>query len=327
MDVLFAAFPQCCALDIVGPMEVLSTANIIAGRDLYRCRIAGIHRGPIATESGLMMHAETELDTDAHTIVVSGGVGYRDLLDNEAFTTAIAKSVERFKRLTSVCTGSFLLAQTGCLNGRRATTHWAYVDEFKGRFPNVTLVADELYVADGPFITAAGVAAGIDMALALVAQDHGDELARRVSRRMVVYLNRSGGQSQFSERIEPSKKMDDALAALLSDIVAQPCTDHSVAALAARAHMSERSFARHFKAATGTTPARWVERVRVDHARRLLESTSIPMSEVACRSGFGADATMRQAFDRVVGVSPTHYRRSHTSQTSRTAVETKRSST
>lgn len=309
-------------LDVVGPADVFTTANQRAGRTLYRLTVAAVG-GPaqVVAESGLRLGVDVDLSDLARpdaaavdTLLVAGGLGYASVAADGAAVDVVAGVAARAERVCSVCTGSFVLAGAGLLDGRRATTHWAYAAELRRRHPDVDVVDDELYVRDGHVVTAAGVSAGIDLALALVAEDHGVGLARAVSRRMVVYLHRAGGQSQFSERLAPpgpTSGPGDVLAGVLADVVADPAGEHTVPALATRAAMSRRHFARVFRARTGTTPGRWVERVRVDAARRVLEESNLSVEAVAAASGFASVDTMRQAFGRVLGVSPRHYRRTH----------------
>lgn len=313
MDVVFVVYPGCCALDLVGPSEVFSTANQLLGADHYSLRVAASARGPVHTESGLQMHADVALAeaNAADTVIVTGGLGFEGQLADDLLLADLERLDSSTRRLGSVCTGSFLLAEAGLLDGRRATTHWAWADEFRRRYPKVHLDHDALYVLDDDRVTAAGVAAGIDLALALVALDHNAALARSVSHRMVVYLQRSGGQSQFSERTRPDPAIDGAIAQTIASVLEDPTAEHGVAQLAARAGMSGRSFARHFKATTGTTPARWVERARVDEARRLLEASEDSVATIAGQSGFASVHTMRQAFMRVIDLSPAGYRRVH----------------
>lgn len=213
--------------------------------------------------------------------------------------------------MVSVCTGAFLLAATGLLNNRRSTTHWAYADELAASYPRVKVVPDELFISAGKYTTSAGIAAGIDLALALVAQDHGNALALETSQRMVLYLNRAGGQSQFSERFKPADKPGDEFDQLLTSVSEKPTGNLNNAALAERFSVSERHIARLFRERTGTTPARWVERVRVDHARSQLEQGNQSMSGIAAASGFASIDTMRQAFKRVMGIAPSQYRYNH----------------
>lgn len=315
MEVLLVAFPDCCALDLVGPSDVFATACQLAGSELYSSVLVSSRGGAhVRTESGVKLVSEDSLKNRAesgHTMLVGGGNGFRAAMEDELLIEAVATAGASATRIASVCSGAFLLAQAGLLDGHRATTHWAQADRLTREFPNVTVVPDEIYVTSGDVMTSAGVTAGIDLALAIVATDHGDELARSVARRMVVYLNRSGGQSQFSERLEVIDHQDPGISAVIADVIANPGGDYSIHDLASRAGMSERNFSRRFRAATGTTPGRWVERVRVDTARVALEQSQTPPPVVATNSGFRSYDTMRQAFQRVLGVSPARYRDTH----------------
>jgi len=313
----FIVFDQVGLLDVVGPSDVFTTANQLAESSLYESFVASVGCDYVRAESGLRLGVDVDLLTHRSrfdTLLVAGGIGFRDALTNQPLMEAIAGATKRANRVTSVCTGAFLLADIGLLDGRRATTHWSYAAELAELYPSVFVVSDEIYVGDGSVITAAGVAAGIDLALSIVEADHGIELAKSVSRRMVIYLHRAGGQSQFSERYSPVTKTrggNNAIDALLADLVSRPDEAWSVERMALEATMSRRHFARLFREQTGTTPARWLERVRFDNALLLLDQTDEPVARIAERSGFGSVHTMRQTFHRIVGLSPMHYRALH----------------
>lgn len=311
----FVVYDNISLLDVAGPTEVFATANQLAGEPLYEIRTVGREgTGMVRSESGLRLGVDVDLASGPSfdTLIVTGGHGYRRALQDLSLLGSIAVPAYQTERVASVCTGAFLLAALGLLDGRRATTHWAYAAELARRYPEVDVVADEIYVVDGPVMTAAGVAAGIDLALAMVQDDHGAELARSVSRRMVVYLQRAGGQSQFSERYtSPAGEFEDSFDRALAHAASHPQDNLSVGRLAELAAMSRRHFSRVFRERTGTTPGRWVERIRVDAARALLERTDETMPRVATEAGFGSEHTMRQAFQRVVGMSPSDYRVVH----------------
>lgn len=315
VDVLLVAFEQCCALDLVGPSDVFATAGQLAGDDLYSCVVVtGSSTGQVRTESGVVLVAEATVDScasSAHTILVSGGNGFDRAMSNDALVASISEAGAVVPRVASVCSGTFLLAAAGLLDGRRATTHWAVADRLAREFPLIDVVPDEIFVMSDHVMTSAGVTAGIDLALAIVAQDHGDDLARAVARRMVIYVNRSGGQSQFSERLAVPDTCDPGVQAVLASVRSNPGASYSIASMASQAGMSARHFTRRFRDETGTTPTRWVERVRVDAARELLERTATPPPMIARASGFGSYDTMRQTFRRVLGVSPARYRAVH----------------
>lgn len=301
-------------LDIVGPTDVFTIANQRAGKSLYKINAVSIgRRKTIAAESGLRLAIDNDLAAieSTHTLLIPGGDGFKKVITSHSSLNDIKRVAIKSKRVLSVCTGAFVLAATGLLDHRRATTHWAFADELATSYPKVTVVPDELYVSTGKYTTSAGIAAGIDLALALVSQDHGDALALETSRRMVLYLNRAGGQSQFSERFKPRTESGDKFDQLLATVADNPIGNLSNASLAEKLFLSERHFARIFNERTGTTPARWVERVRVDHARSQLEKTHQSMQGIADASGFASIDTMRQAFKRVMGISPSQYRQHH----------------
>lgn len=314
--VLLVGFPDCCALDLVGPSDVFATADQLAGDALYECRIGGLRAGEaIRTESGLRLITDVAIGEAApavHTLLVGGGNGFRRACQDRDLIAAIADAAPRADRFGSVCNGTFLLAEAGLLSGHRVTTHWAVAAELAAAYPDIDVAADAIYVGSPPVFTSAGVTAGIDLALSLVAEDHGDDLARSVARRMVVHRHRRGGQSQFSERLEPADRLRPGIRKALTAFEDHPGADHSVTAMAARADMSPRNFARAFRAETGTTPGRWVERARVDLARRVLEADDGPRSstDVAHAAGFASPHTLRQAFVRVTGMSPAQFGRS-----------------
>lgn len=314
ITVLILVYERFGFLDVVGPSDVFATAGQIAGGELYAQRVCTVEgRRVVRAESGLELGAglRSREVSRLHTLLITGGLGVRRRLQRPAAIAEIRRLSRAARRVASVCTGSFLLAEAGLLDGRRATTHWAWAEELAARYPAVDVVSDELYVREGKYVTAAGVAAGIDLALALVAEDHGEELARRTSQRMVLYLNRTGGQSQFSERYRPGAGASDSFDRLLAELVESPQGNCTNAALSERLGMSERHLARLFRERLGTTPARWVQRIRVDHAREALESDAADLDEIARLSGFASSSTMRQAFHRVLGVSPAHYRAVH----------------
>ena len=243
----------------------------------------------------------------ADTIVVPGIEAAAPEPD-AAVVAALRAADRRGARMISICTGAFVLAAAGLLDGRRATTHWRHAAELQARYPKVDVDAGVLYVDEGRVLTSAGVAAGIDLCLHVVARDHGVARANAIARRMVVAPHRGGGQAQFVERALPPSTGDglDATRAWMLEHLERPLT---VAAMARHAARSERSFARHFRAETGTTPLRWLHEQRILHARRLLEQSDLPVEDVAARSGFGTATTLREHFARAVHTTPTAYRR------------------
>jgi transcriptional regulator GlxA family with amidase domain len=242
------------------------------------------------------------------TLIVTGGEGAFDASEDARVVQAVRRLAGRSRRVTSVCTGSFVLAAAGLLHGKRATTHWVACDYLARLHPEITVEPDPIFVRDGNVWTSAGVTAGMDLALALVAEDRGRDVALRVARQLVMYVQRPGGQSQFSAQLGAQFAARDPLRELQTWINEHPEADHAVERLAARVAMSPRHFARVFRGEVGCTPAQYVERVRLEVARRLLETTSLSVEEIARGCGFGTVETLRRAFARRVGATPTEYR-------------------
>jgi len=307
--VALVAYDGADLLDVVGPAEVLAGAGRVVGEPVYALTIATPDGRSARSSAGLRLEADcalSEIDTRLDTLIVAGGLGYRSAMDDAVLIGEVRRLARRSRRVASVCTGAFIAAEAGLLNGHRITTHWAYCGELAAEYSMVRVEPDRIYVRDGPIITSAGVTAGMDLALSLVQEDHGDELARQVARYLVMFMHRPGGQSQFSERLAHPVSASSPLRAALDAIVAEPAADHRLDALAGRCDLSERHFRRLFAQTTGTTPGRFVERVRVEAARDLLEG-GLPVSTVASRAGFGSSETMRRSFLRVIGVGPADY--------------------
>ncbi len=261
------------------------------------------------TCSGLRLLPDDDLARvgAVHTLVVPGGRGTAD--PDPAVVRRIGELAPAAERVVSVCTGAFLLAGAGLLAGRRATTHWAYCDALARRFPDTDVTSEPIYVRDGPIATSAGVTAGIDLALALVEEDLGRDVALLVARHLVMFLRRPGGQAQFSTQLAAQLAERHPLREVQRWIAEHPDGDLSVDALAARAALSPRHFARAFAAEVGTTPGRYVDGVRLEAARRLLEDTGDGIEEVARSCGYGTPEAMRRAFVRALAVPPAEYRR------------------
>jgi transcriptional regulator GlxA family with amidase domain len=242
--------------------------------------------------------------------MIAGGpeAALRNVAANTGLLEWIADRAPDVRRLASVCTGAFLLAGSGLLNGRRATTHWSATKALEAMLPQTEVVPDAIFVGDGHIFTSAGVTAGIDLALAFVEHDCGPRVALNTARELVLYLRRVGGQSQFSASLAAQANAADGLHAIVAFIEEHPDADLSIPTLADRAAMSERTFARAFLAETGMTPARLVELVRLDRAKQLLETTNWPLARVASRSGFGSAATLARTFQRRLGITPQDYR-------------------
>jgi transcriptional regulator GlxA family with amidase domain len=298
------------SLDILGPVEVFDYAEReVPGS--YRIDVVGPGTdGQITMSNGLRLGVGPlpESPPRHDTLVVAGGAGARRAIGDPAIVDWIARASKRARRTTSICTGSYLLAAAGLLDGRRATTHWDYCVALAQRYPAVDIDPDPVWVRDGDVWTSAGVTAGIDLALALVEDDLGAGVALAIARQLVVFLKRPGGQSQFSGALSAQQATRPALRDLQGWIAGHLGDDLSVAALAARAGFSERSFARAFRTEIGQTPAAYVETLRVERARALLEDGAESLEAVARATGFSSPEILRRAFHRRVGVSPAAYR-------------------
>jgi transcriptional regulator GlxA family with amidase domain len=310
--IVVVAFDGLQSLDAVGPIEVFSTANRELGHDAYALELVAAEGPTVRATNGLTLTIDHRIGAVRgmlDTVLVAGGDGTIHAMQDAALIDGIRRLATKASRVASVCSGAFLLAEAGLLDGRRATTHWSVCDLLARRYPTITVEPDPIFVRDGDVYTSAGVTAGMDLALALVEDDHGRDLALRVARRLVLFLRRPGNQSQFSAQLAAQVAHRDSLRDVQQWIADHPDADLSVAAMAARAGMSERNFARCFKDEIGVTPGRYVEVARVEVARRLLEETDDSIARIAVRCGFGTAETMRRVFLRNVHTGPTEYRR------------------
>ncbi|WP_394840768.1 GlxA family transcriptional regulator [Pendulispora brunnea] len=305
------AFPNVQLLDVAGPLQVFATANDFAraAGEAVPYELVVVAHGENVTASAGLALATVPLPSPAaplDTLIVAGGFGVYPVCDDPALIDWVKRRADSARRIASVCSGAFLLATAGLLDGRRAVTHWQRCAEFGRRFPAVRLDPDPIFVQDGKFWTSAGITAGIDLALALLEADLGHAPALAVARQLVVFLKRPGGQAQFSAAL--ARQNDDPRFERLHGWIAEHLdADLSVAALAREAGMSERNFVRRYREAGGLTPARAVEQMRVEAARQMLESLQ-PVKHVATRCGFGSEETMRRSFVRLLGTSPSAYR-------------------
>lgn len=309
--VLIVVFPDTKLLDVTGPMQVFADARRVGGED-YEIVLASAKGGVQLTDAGI------ELDTESlerwrgrelHTLLISGGFGAQAAAKDPKLIENTALLAGQAARIGSVCTGAFILAASGLLDGRRAVTHWYSCDDLAYQHPNVTVEPDRMFINDGKVWTSAGVTAGIDMALAMVAEDSGRKVAVRLAQTLVVYMVRSGGQSQFStvllSQTNDAVGRFDALHTWIGENLNQ---DLRVDRLAEQVGMSARNFTRVYRTNTGRTPAKTIELFRVAAARDLLEDTTLPVSTIAQRTGFEDDERLRRAMQRALGVSPTEYR-------------------
>lgn len=313
--VVLLAYEGIQTLDVTGPFEVFAGANRLAalrgGAPPYALEILAPRARRFRTSSGLAIVADRvmgPLPRGIDTLIVAGGAGALTVLENRTVTRWIVRAASRARRVASVCTGAFLLAEAGLLDGKRATTHWAACERFAARYPSVTVEPDRIHVKDGRLYTSAGVTAGMDLALALVQEDLGREDALAIARWLVVFLKRPGGQSQFSAQLAAQLAESEPIREVQGWIQDHPGSDLSVPGLARRCGMSPRNFARVFVREVGATPARYVEAIRIESARRLLEESGLGVDPIAERCGFGTAESMRRAFLRIVRVAPSAYR-------------------
>jgi transcriptional regulator GlxA family with amidase domain len=315
------AFDKAQILDIVGPLEVFGCADRLLrslGRGAaYRLQIFAERAGPISTTSGLQLVATAAISRKApalDTLLVAGGDGVWEAKRNPALIRWLRHAAAGARRVGSVCSGAFLLAETGLLASRTATTHWEECGRLARAFPDIRVEPDRIFVRDGKFYSSGGVTAGMDLALHLVEQDWGRDVAVQVARTLVLFLRRPGGQSQFSPHLTAESGRDPIRQAQRF-ILANPDADLSVPALAEIARMSPRNFARAFLADSGTTPAKYVEQARIDAARLRLEQSNATIEAIAQDCGFGAPERMRRAFHRRLSTDPSNYRKTFSSTT------------
>jgi transcriptional regulator GlxA family with amidase domain len=307
------AFPSVQLLDVTGPLQVFATANDIitdaGGVAPYDLHVLAREGGNVTASAGVVVGTEalTPTDPQVDTLIVSGGRGVDDAARDEAVVAWLRDRAGRARRVGSVCTGAMLLGAAGVLDGRRAVTHWSFCTELARRFPAARVETNPIFVRDGPVWTSAGVTAGIDLALALVEEDLGRATALAVARYLVVFLKRPGGQAQFSAALS-SQLADDRFDTLNAWIRDHLADDLSMPVLAREAGMSERSLGRHYAEATGSTPAKAVERLRVEAARHLLSEGRMPIKRVSRRCGFRSEEAMRRSFLRILQVTPSDYR-------------------
>jgi transcriptional regulator GlxA family with amidase domain len=307
------AFPAVQLLDVTGPLQVFASANELVAEDggapPYALRVVAKGGQGVTASAGLGIAVSPlpRIGAAPNTLMIAGGPGVEAAAADPVLIKWIQVRARKARRVASVCTGAFLLAASGMLDGRRAVTHWSYCAELARRFPAVRVESDPIFVRDGAVWTSAGVTAGIDLALALVEEDLGRTVALAVARYLVVFLKRPGGQAQFSTALS-LQAAEDKFGALHDWIAGHLADDISLAVLASQAGMSERSFSRRYAEATGLTPIHAVERLRVEAARRLLSESRLPVKRISQRCGFGSEETMRRSFLRLLAATPQNYR-------------------
>ncbi len=313
LHVVFLVLPGIQLLDLAGPADVFAAANEFAkevGREpSYRLSFVGpVMETDTATGVGLRI---TDLDVvrgPIDTLVVPGGIDFAQTQFDPRSTRWIRRRSQKLRRIVSICSGAFVLADAGLLGGRRVTTHWRDLEALRRRMPDASVEGDPLYIKDGPIYTSAGITAGIDLAVALVEEDLGPEIALEVARALVMFLRRPGGQSQFSAALRQPTAEHPGILSVFSDVVENPGKDHRIPQMARHAGMSTRHFVRVFTRETGEPPAQYVQRIRIERARHLLEHGGESIDAVAELCGFGSAETMRRRFQQSLGVAPSEYR-------------------
>ena len=313
--IAIVVMPDVQLLDVSGPLDVFAEANAQAGRQIYRLLTVASAPGPVRSSSGVRLLPDhvigSAMPQQIDTLLVAGSPNAAVVRPDPAIVAWLRRTAPATRRYGSVCAGAFLLAETGLLDGRRITTHWAVAQQLAQRYPSITVDEDAIHVRDGQVRTAAGVTAGLDLSLALVEEDLGRTVAMAVASQLVMFFKRPGGQMQFSRKGEAAPVGRSALQQVQRYVAANPAANHSVADLAKRMDLSPRHFARLFHSEVGLTPAAWVEATRVAAARRLLENGQDTPKQVAAKCGFADADTLRRAFARNVGVTPAEYRKRH----------------
>lgn len=312
--VIMVGYNQAQIIDIVGPMQILSAVKDL-GHQGYDLTLTARDTGEIRTSSGIRLGVDKTFEDfsdgdleDLDTLMIAGGDGTIPAMQDAALLGFLRRAARHADRLVSICSGVAILAQAGLIRGKRVATHWDICDEVADAFPDLTVDRDAIFVRDGRLWSSAGVTAGMDLALALIDEDWGHNIAVEIAKRHVLYMIRPGGQSQFSTVLEAQAQEQGRLGSLLKWITENPGGDLSVPSLAARAGMSERTLARVFATETDETPAQFVERVRIDAARQALQDSAATIDQIAYACGFGNTERMRRSFHRRLGVGPQAYR-------------------
>jgi transcriptional regulator GlxA family with amidase domain len=312
MRIAILAFPRFQLLDVAGPADVFAEASRQLGKpSAYQVQVISAYEGVLQSSAGVRLVADASVSTHRgriDTLLVAGSPVIEDLSADVPLQDWLRRQSRAVRRYGSVCTGAFVLAAAGLLEGKRVVTHWQVTERLAAAYPGTRVEADAIHVRDGKLVTSAGVTAGMDLALAMVEEDHGRELALRVARQLVMFLKRPGGQSQFSAHLAAQTSERSGVRAVQDHVLAHLRSDLSVPVLAARAGMSQRNFARVFRGETGTTPAEFVEIARIDAARRLAEESDHPAKRLADAVGYANVDGFRRAFSRRLGVTLVQYR-------------------
>ena len=315
-------YPDCLMIDAIAPIEVFNFTNAalqVTGRiplseSVYTVSIVAEQRGPVKTSSGVCIVADKgyeDIDDSIDTLMIAGATHPSQLegpIKDTKLRSFLVKTTHKVRRMVSICTGALILAEAGLLDGRKATTHWLYCDQLALQYKNIRVEPDKIFIRDGNMYTSGGVTAGIDLALSLVEEDWGWEVASSVARGMLIYMRRPGGQSQFSSYVFNEAKTRKDFRELQAWIVSNPNKDLSVEQLAERMSMSSRNFSRLFCQEIGVTPAKFVEGIRLEAARNMMLQTDLPMESVAAQCGFGSAEQMRRSFQRILKTTPQEHR-------------------
>lgn len=313
MRIAILAFPRVQLLDVVGPGDVFSEAcRQLRSPRAYQVQVIGTEDGLLKTSSGLRLAVDATVSNHRgriDTLLVAGSPHIETIMENKELRSWLQHQAKTVRRIGAVCSGAFVLAAAGLLEGKRVTTHWNAAEQLATQHPETTVEPDAIYIKDGNLYTSAGVTAGMDLALAMVEEDHGRETALRVARELVMFLKRPGGQSQFSTHLAAQMVERTRIRDVQEYVLANLGGDLAVPALAARFGMSERNFARIFRSEAGMTPADYVEHARIDSARRLIETSEVPLKRLADEVGYANVDGFRRAFMRRMGVTPHEYRK------------------
>lgn len=315
-NVVMVGYSGCEVLDITGPLEILAGVDLHHSQNTksYDITIVASKAGPLLTSSGISLIADKSFaqaeqdDEEIDTLIVAGGMNALDALKDQGLMDYVKRASSKARRTVSICSGTFILAELGLLDNLRATTHWMGCQALKDRYPKINVEPDAIYIKEGNIWTSAGVTSGMDLALGLIEEDYDHELAMKIARNLVMYMQRSGGQSQFSEVLFSQTVETGPISQSMNYILEHFAENLTVTPLAVRACMSERSFSRKFKDKTGLTPAHYVESVRIQEARNALEQTDDTIDHIALITGFGNGERMRRSFRRNLGLCATDYR-------------------
>lgn len=307
--IVFICFDNFQSLDLVGPMEVFAQANTHKAQQ-YKLHILSVDGGTVRASSGLEIQTQRlKLINPLDTLIVIGGNGVYAAIENKRLLQYVIKQAAKARRVVSICSGAFLLAEAGLLKGKKVTTHWKVCDKFRNSYPEIELDPDAIFVRDGKVTTSAGVTAGMDLCLSLVEEDIDRDTAMSIARMLVIYYRRAGGQTQFSETLKTQTLGDKKFSDLCSFIQENPDYDLSVPALSEYSAMSERNFSRCFTLEVGMPPGKYVEKTRLESAKHLLENTHKNLDEISQRCGFSSSEILRRLFKRCHGIAPSEYRK------------------